>query len=56
MVHDAWLKTKLSQGYTFGAVKDDCEKKHPCILPYEELPQHEKFKNQMFIAIVKAMI
>lgn len=41
-VHDVWMKTRLEQGWTYGPERNDAEKKHPCLVPYDELPEEEK--------------
>ncbi len=41
-VHDVWSQTRISQGWTYGEQRDDTLKKHPCLIPYEELPDSEK--------------
>ena len=40
-VHDVWSQTRISQGWTYGEQRDDTLKKHPCLIPYEELPDSE---------------
>ena len=41
-VHEVWAQTRISQGWTYGEERNDAEKKHPCLVPYEELPEEEK--------------
>ena len=41
-VHDVWAETRIAQGWTYGEQRDDVQKKHPCWVPYEELPDSEK--------------
>lgn len=41
-VHEVWAQNRIKQGWTYGAERDDALKKHPCLLPYEELPEEEK--------------
>ena len=41
-VHDVWAETRIAQGWTYGEQRDDAQKKHPCLVPYEELPDSEK--------------
>ena len=41
-VHDVWAETRIAQGWTYGEQRDDVQKKHPCLVPYEELPDSEK--------------
>lgn len=40
--HENWAATRLSQGWIFGPERDDKLKTHPCLIPYGELPEHEK--------------
>jgi len=40
--HDLWAQLRLAQGWTYGPQRDDGAKKHPCLVPYEELPEPEK--------------
>ncbi len=41
-VHEIWAATRIKQGWTYGSKRDDKHKKHPCLVPYEELPEEEK--------------
>ena len=41
-VHDSWALRRLSEGWTYGPVRDDAEKKHPDLVPYEQLRESEK--------------
>ena len=41
-VHEVWAATRISQGWTYGKKRNDAEKKHPCLVPYEELSEEEK--------------
>lgn len=41
-VHEVWSKTRIEQGWTYGEKRDDVLKQHPCLVPYEELPEEEK--------------
>lgn len=41
-VHVVWAQTRIEQGWTFGPERNDTEKKHPCLIPYEQLPEEEK--------------
>jgi ryanodine receptor 2 len=40
--HDHWAAQRLSQGWTLGPARDDSNKKHPCLVGYDELPDSEK--------------
>lgn len=41
-VHEVWSQNRMADGWTHGPVRDDVNKKHPCLVPYEELPESEK--------------
>lgn len=41
-VHDVWAESRISQGWTYGPERNDALKHHPCLVPYEELPEVEK--------------
>jgi hypothetical protein len=40
--HDNWARRRLSEGWTWGARRDDAAKKHPDLVPYGELSESEK--------------
>lgn len=41
-VHDVWAQNRINQGWSYGKERNDILKQHPCIVPYEELPEIEK--------------
>lgn len=41
-VHEVWSRNRMNDGWTYGPVRDDTNKKHPCLAPYEELPEAER--------------
>lgn len=41
-VHDVWASSRISQGWTWGAKRNDEFKTHPSLIPYEELSEEEK--------------
>ena len=41
-VHEVWAEGRLSAGWKYGPVRDEAKKEHPCLVPYEELPEEEK--------------
>lgn len=40
--HDTWAAQRLADGWRYGEQRDDAKKLHPCLIPYEELPEEEK--------------
>jgi ryanodine receptor 2 len=41
-VHEVWAKSRMDQGWTYGPERSDILKQHPCLIPYEDLPEIEK--------------
>ena len=41
-VHEVWAESRISQGWVYGEQRDDEKKTHPCLVPYEELPEDFK--------------
>lgn len=50
-VHDDWMHAYRGMGWTFGRVYDPEAKKHPDLVPYEQLEQVEKDKDEIFISL-----
>lgn len=40
--HEVWAQTRLEQGWKPGNTRDDAQKLHPCLIPYEKLSEEEK--------------
>jgi hypothetical protein len=40
--HEIWAQQRLADGWTYGPRRDDAAKKHPCLVPYGDLPESEK--------------
>ena len=41
-VHEVWAQSRMEQGWAYGEERSDALKQHPCLVPYEELPEVEK--------------
>lgn len=41
-VHEVWAKGCIEQGWVYGEERSDDLKHHPCLIPYEDLPEVEK--------------
>lgn len=46
-VHEVWAASRISQGWRYGAVRNDELKEHPCLIPYEELNEQEREYDRM---------
>lgn len=40
--HKVWYQQRVSDGWSYGAKRDDIEKRNPCMVRYEQLPDSEK--------------
>lgn len=54
--HESWLAIKREEGWTYGPVKDPARKLHPCFLKYAELPEDQRRKDALFLAIVRSLL
>jgi hypothetical protein len=45
--HEAWLKTKIEQGWSYGRKRDDEKKRNPWIRPFNKLPDKVRGANVM---------
>lgn len=41
-VHEVWAVGRMAEGWAYGDKRNDALKQHPCLVPYEELPEEEK--------------
>lgn len=53
--HASWCQVKYRDGWRYGPVKDPVAKTHPCLVPYAELPEGQRAKDRVFVAIVRAL-
>ncbi len=41
-VHEVWAEQRMNDGWTYGEVRNDDKKEHPCLVEYEKLDDSEK--------------
>lgn len=52
--HEVWAKTRMTEDWTYGPVRDDEKKKHPDLIPYSTLPDSEKeYDRRMALDTIK---
>lgn len=56
ILHENWMQEKLADGWTYGEEKDPDLKTHPCLVPFEKLPEEQKKKDMIFMAGVIAVM
>jgi hypothetical protein len=55
--HEVWAQERLRLGWTPGARRDDARRQHPCLVPYDQLPDSEKqFDRNAALETLKAML
>jgi hypothetical protein len=52
-MHENWTKDKVADGWVYGEVKDAAAKTHPCLVPYDQLPENQRFKDSLFLLTVR---
>lgn len=53
--HESWLKEKRENGWSWGPEKDATLRRHPCFVPYDDLPEAQRRKDDLFIGTVRAV-
>ena len=46
--HNSWLTQKEADGWVYGEEKNAGAKTHPCMVPFERLPEDQQFKDALF--------
>jgi hypothetical protein len=41
-VHEAWARERIADGWRWGPVRDDQDRRHPSLVPYEDLGEEER--------------
>ena len=55
--HDHWAKQRIDQGWTYGPERNDVQKKHPDLVPYDRLSETEKdYDRTSVLETLKAII
>lgn len=55
--HEIWADQRLKDGWKYGKERDDNLKLHPCLIPYEELPDSEKEYDRLTaMGVIKTLL
>jgi len=54
-IHEKWLKDKIDNGWIWGTTKNESRKFHPCCMAYGSLPEKQKTKDYLFMAVIDSM-
>ncbi|XP_027409257.1 ryanodine receptor 3 isoform X3 [Bos indicus x Bos taurus] len=56
-IHELWGMNKIELGWTFGKIRDDNKRQHPCLVEFSKLPETEKNYNlQMSTETLKTLL
>uniref|UniRef100_A0A8D3BQL3 Ryanodine receptor 2 n=1 Tax=Scophthalmus maximus TaxID=52904 RepID=A0A8D3BQL3_SCOMX len=56
-IHELWVMNKIELGWTYGAVRDDNKRQHPCLVEFPKLPEQERSYNlQMSLETLKTLL
>ncbi|KAM6461143.1 ryanodine receptor 3 [Liasis olivaceus] len=56
-IHELWGMNKIELGWTYGKIRDDNKRQHPCLVEFSKLPETEKNYNlQMSTETLKTLL
>ena len=53
-LHALWSESRIKDGWVYGEVKDFGAQTHPCLVPYDELPQSQRVKDYLFKEVIES--
>lgn len=55
--HELWSQQRIAEGWQYGEKRDDPKKEHPCLIPYEDLPESEKHYDRVTsLGVIKTLL
>src|SRR5207247_9599106 len=55
--HERWAQQRLAEGWRYGPKRDDDLRLHPCLVPYESLPESEKaYDRTMAVETLRVLV
>ena len=55
--HEIWAELRMKDGWTYGPIRDDAGKRHPCLVPFDEMSATDQaFDRAMIFETLKAAI
>lgn len=56
-VHAVWARTRIEQGWRYGPRRDDARREHPCLVPFDDLPDAEKeYDRRVAVCTLRALL
>jgi len=53
--HDRWMAAKIADGWSYGPVRDNERKRHPSMVPFDDLPPGEQLKDIVTVALTREL-
>jgi len=55
--HEIWAQQRLAEGWKYGPLRNDAVREHPCLVPYDDLPESEKeYDRKMAMETLKVIL
>ncbi|MBZ5689586.1 MAG: Ryanodine receptor Ryr [Acidobacteriia bacterium] len=55
--HDHWAQKRIDEGWSYGVRRDDSNKQHPDLVPFNQLSESEKdYDRKTVVEVLKAII
>ena len=55
--HEVWSQGRIDEGWVYGEKRDDDQKQHSCLVPYDQLPESEKdYDRQTALETIKLIL
>jgi len=55
--HDHWARQRIHEGWRYGIERNDNDKQHPDLVPYDQLPEtEEEYDRKTVVEAIKAII
>ena len=55
--HDIWAAQRINDGWLFGPERCDESRRHPCLVPYSQLPEIEKaYDRNAVLGTIRAVL
>ncbi|KAJ8269879.1 hypothetical protein GJAV_G00107820 [Gymnothorax javanicus] len=56
-IHELWGKNKIELGWSYGKIRDDNKRQHPCLVDFSKLPETERnYNSQMSTETLKTLL